>query len=84
MRRNRWSRSVWAKLSSPFLAVTWISERVGYQAGPVNVGFVRLRGDEVLLIDADLPQQPIMADVDATMLNQALTNLIKLRLNMRV
>ncbi len=28
-------------------------------------------------IDADLPQQPIMADVDATMLNQALTNLIK-------
>ncbi|AXT25882.1 PAS domain-containing sensor histidine kinase [Ruegeria sp. AD91A] len=34
-------------------------------------------GQPDVLIDADLPQQPIMADVDATMLNQALTNLIK-------
>ncbi|WP_209833709.1 PAS domain-containing sensor histidine kinase [Ruegeria sp. HKCCE3926] len=34
-------------------------------------------GQPDVQIDADLPQQPIMADVDATMLNQALTNLIK-------
>ncbi len=34
-------------------------------------------GQPDVQIDADLPQQPIMADVDATMLHQALTNLIK-------
>ncbi|WP_298848163.1 PAS domain-containing sensor histidine kinase [uncultured Ruegeria sp.] len=34
-------------------------------------------GQPDVQIDADIPQQPIMADVDATMLNQALTNLIK-------
>jgi glyoxylase-like metal-dependent hydrolase (beta-lactamase superfamily II) len=36
------------------MAVTWISERVGYQGGPVNVGFVRLHGDQALVIDAGL------------------------------
>ena len=34
-------------------------------------------GQPDVQIDADLPEQQIMADVDATMLHQALTNLIK-------
>ncbi len=34
-------------------------------------------GQPDVQIDADLPQHPIMADLDATMLHQALTNLIK-------
>nr|WP_255731895.1 PAS domain-containing sensor histidine kinase [Ruegeria sp. Ofav3-42] len=34
-------------------------------------------GQPDVQIDATLPDQPILADVDATMLNQALTNLIK-------
>ncbi len=34
-------------------------------------------GQPDVQIDADLPDQPVMGDVDATMLNQALTNLIK-------
>ncbi len=34
-------------------------------------------GQPDVQIDADLPKQPIMADLDATMLHQALTNLIK-------
>ena len=34
-------------------------------------------GQPDVQIDADLPDQPILVDVDATMLNQALTNLIK-------
>ncbi len=34
-------------------------------------------GQPDVQIDSDLPEQPITADLDATMLNQALTNLIK-------
>ncbi len=34
-------------------------------------------GQPDVRIDAELPDQPILADVDATMLSQALTNLIK-------
>ncbi|MEM6658531.1 MAG: PAS domain-containing sensor histidine kinase [Pseudomonadota bacterium] len=34
-------------------------------------------GQPDVQIDATLPSQPVMVDVDATMLNQALTNLIK-------
>ena len=34
-------------------------------------------GQPEVQIDADLPDQPISLDIDATMLNQALTNLIK-------
>ncbi|MEM7090089.1 MAG: PAS domain-containing sensor histidine kinase [Pseudomonadota bacterium] len=34
-------------------------------------------GQPDVQIDATLPDQPVMVDVDATMLNQALTNLIK-------
>ncbi|SLN38132.1 Sensor histidine kinase YycG [Falsiruegeria litorea R37] len=34
-------------------------------------------GQPDLRIESELPEQPIMADVDATMLSQALTNLIK-------
>ena len=36
------------------MTVTWISDRVGYQEGAVNVGFVRLHGDQALLLDAGL------------------------------
>ncbi len=34
-------------------------------------------GQPEVQIDADLPDQPVLRDVDSTMLNQALTNLIK-------
>ncbi|WP_170366097.1 ATP-binding protein [Ruegeria arenilitoris] len=34
-------------------------------------------GQPDVQIDAEIPDQPVLADVDATMLNQALTNLIK-------